>query len=217
MARTKKTLRIGVGSAKRAKPAGGSRKPPTQWGKSKTLPDPDDNDADDVELRCGRSKTEKEKESVTMAVRPKRNSPWKDSMGFIDPDQIDEDAFEEAERAVEEQLAGVYACLVGLPNPPDPRNIPTAATAAAAATDEGSGEFGIGIGDDEGIGKDEYVVEKDVDQYNDLGIIKSNLNYDDDSVFADEEPPVDMSYYRDTNGMHGQNLTRGGPERPDTS
>jgi hypothetical protein len=39
----------------------------------------------------------------------------------------------------------------------------------------------------------EYVVEKDVDQYNDLGIIKSNLNYDEDSDFADEEPPVDMS------------------------
>ena len=63
MARTKKTLRIGVGSTKRAKPAAGSRKPPTQWGKSKTLPDPDDKDAEDVELRCGRSKTEKEKES----------------------------------------------------------------------------------------------------------------------------------------------------------
>ncbi len=143
MARTKKTLRIGVGSAERAKPAGGSWKPPTQRGKSKTLPDPDNKDADDVELRCGRSKTEKEKESDTTAVRPKRSSPRKDSMGFIDPDQIDEDAFEEAERAVEKQLVGVYACLVGLPNPPDPRNIPAAATAAAATTDEGSGEFGI--------------------------------------------------------------------------
>ncbi len=60
-------------------------------------------------------------------------------------------------------------------------------------------------------------MEKDVDQYNDLGISKSNLNYDDDSDFADEEPLVDMSYYRDANGMRGQNLTRGGPERPDTS
>jgi hypothetical protein len=69
-----------------------------------------------------------------------------------------------AERAVQEQLAGIYACLAGPPNPNhDPDNIPMAATAAAAANVEGAGEFGIGIGNDEGIGDDEYVVEKNVD------------------------------------------------------
>ncbi len=34
-----------------------------------------------------------------------------------------------AQDAVQQQLAGVYASLVGPPNPPDPRNIPGAATA----------------------------------------------------------------------------------------
>jgi hypothetical protein len=34
-----------------------------------------------------------------------------------------------------------------------------------------------------------------VEQYDEFGIVKSNLNYEDDSVFADEEPPADMSYY----------------------
>jgi hypothetical protein len=105
----------------------------------------------------------------------------------------------------------VYASLVGPPNPKDPGNIPASATAAAATTDEVVRYDGLGIGDDD------YVVEKDVEQYNEFGILKSNLNYDDDSDFANEEPPADMSYYRDTNDMRGQNLTRGGPERPDTS
>ncbi len=116
-----------------------------------------------------------------------------------------------AQEAVQQQLAGVYASLVGPPNPPDPRNIPAAATAAAATTDEVAGYNGLGIGNND------YVVEKDVEQYDEFGIVKSNLNYDDDSDFVDEEPPADMSYYRDTNDMREQNLTRGGPERPDTS
>ncbi len=39
-----------------------------------------------------------------------------------------------AQRAVREQLTGVYACLVAPPNPnPDPAHNPTVATAAAAA------------------------------------------------------------------------------------
>ncbi len=128
----------------------------------------------------------------------------------------------------QEQLAGVYACLIG-PRNPDPDNIPTVVTAGAgasaaaadnAAEDVAVGQqlgFGIGIGHDEGIGDDEYVVEKDVDEYNELGIIKSNINYDDNSDFASEEPSVDMTYYEDTTGTRGQNLTKGGPERPDTS
>ena len=78
----------------------------------------------------------------------------------------------------------------------------------------GYDELGIG---DKGIGDDDYVMEKDVEKYDEFGIVKVNLNYDDDSDFADEKPPADMSYYRDTNDMRGRNLTRGGPERPDTS
>jgi hypothetical protein len=74
-----------------------------------------------------------------------------------------------------------------------------------------------GYDDGLGIGNDDYVMEKDVEQYDEFGIVKVNLNYDDDSDFADEKPPADMSYYRDTNDMRGQNLTKGGPERPDTS
>ncbi len=64
-----------------------------------------------------------------------------------------------------------------------------------------------------GGGNIHYVMEKDVEQYDEFGIVKVNLNYDDDSDFADEKPPADMSYYRDTNDMRGRNLTRGGPER----
>jgi hypothetical protein len=165
-------------------------------------------------------------------------------MGFINPDEIDPDAYEDesikldpapfestntnrqshspipivkrflqrsAQDAVQQQLAGAYASLVGPPNPPDPRNIPAAATSAAATTDFVAGYDGLGIGDDD------YVVEKGVEQYNEFGIVKSNLNYNDNSDFTDEEPPADMSFYtRDTNDMRGRNLTRGGPERPDT-
>ncbi len=58
----------------------------------------------------------------------------------------------------------MYASLVGPPNPLDPRNIPAVATAAAATTDEVTGnDDGLGIGDDD------YVVEKDVEQYNEFG------------------------------------------------
>ena len=227
----------------KAKPAAGSRKPPLQRLKRKNLDDPDHKDPDYVELRRGRSRTETNKDSETAAERPKRTSPRKDSMGFMNPDEIDPDASEDeyteldrapfessntnkqsrspiaivkrflqrsAEEAVQQQLAGVYASLVGPPNPPDPRNIPAVATAAAATTDEVAYD-GLGIGDDD------YVVEQDVEQYNEFGIIKSNINYDDDSDFADEEPPSDMSYYRETNDLRGRNLTRGGPQRPDTS
>jgi hypothetical protein len=170
-------------------------------------------------------------------------------MGFIDPDAIDPEAYEDvvaepeldpapfdptktknrspiaivkrflqkkAQEAVQQQLAGVYASLVQSPNPPDPTNIPGAATAAAATTDEVTGYDELGIGE-EGIGDDDYVMENDAEQYDEFGIVKGNLNYDDVSDFADVKAPADMSYYRDTNDMRGHNLTSGGPERPDTS
>jgi hypothetical protein len=136
-------------------------------------------------------------------------------MGFIDPDAIDPEAYEDvvaepeldpapfdptktknrspiaivkrflqkkAQEAVQQQLTGVYASLMGTPHPPDPTNIPGAATAAAATTDEVTG-YDDGLG----IGNDDYVMEKDVEQYDEFGIVKVNLNYDDDSVFANEE------------------------------
>jgi hypothetical protein len=181
MARTRKTHpstpQKGQGSnstaqgRNKAKPAAGSRKPPSQRPKRK-LDDPDliDPDYVDVELRWGRSRRETNKDSEIAAERPMRTLPWKDSMGFINPDEIDPDAYEDeselvpakqsrspmaivkrflqrsAQEAVQQQLAGVYASLVGPPNPPDPRNIPGAATAAAATTDEVTGYDGSGIG-----------------------------------------------------------------------
>ncbi len=42
-------------------------------------------------------------------------------------------------------------------------------------------QFGYEIGHDEGIGEDEYVLEKNVDEYNEIGIVKSNISYDEDS------------------------------------
>ena len=106
MARTKKTHpgtpQKGRGSnstaqgCNKAKPAAGSRKPPSQRPKRKFI-DPDLNNPDyvDVELRWGWSRTETNKDSETAAERPKRTSPWKDSMGFINPDEIDPDAYED--------------------------------------------------------------------------------------------------------------------------
>ena len=244
MARTKKTHPGTPPKGRKAKPPAGSRKPPSQRPKRK-VGDPDIKDPDyveDVELRRGRSRI-----VTNAAERPKRSSPRKDSMGFIDPDAIDPEAYEDvapvldpapflptttknrspiaivkrflqrsAQEAVQQQQAGVYASLIRSPNPPDPTNIPGAATAAAATTDEVTGYDELGIGD-KGIGDDDYVMEKDVEKYDEFGIVKVNLNYDDDSDFADEKPPADMSYYRDTNDMHGRNLIRGGPERPATS
>ena len=199
MARTKKTHPGTPPKGRKAKPAAGSSKPPSQRPKRK-VGDPDIKDPDyveDVELRRGRSRT-----VTNAAERPKRSSPRKDSMGFIDPDAIDPEAYEDviaqpeldpppfeptttknrspiaivkrflqrsAQEAVQQQLAGVYASLIRSPNPPDPTNIPGAATAAAATTDEVTGYDGLGIGDDD------YIVEKDVEQYDEFGIVQSKV------------------------------------------
>ena len=110
---------------------------------------------------------------------------------------------------------------VFLPPPvDDPPNIPPAATAAAATsnmenvadseTDEEDGS-GSEIDDDE-----EYTADITA-QYNEYGLVRSNINYDDDSAFEDEEPVQDMSYYRAPDGRKGRKLTAGGPMRPDIS
>ena len=79
----------------KAKPVAGSRKPPSQRPKRKYLDDSDPKDPDYAELRWGWSRTETNKDSETAAERPKRTSPWKDSMGFMNPDEIDPDAYED--------------------------------------------------------------------------------------------------------------------------
>ncbi len=45
-------------------------------------------------------------------------------------------------------------------------------------------------------GDDEYCPPP-LDRYSVMGLIKSNVNYVDDSAFADKEPEEDMSYYCD--------------------
>jgi hypothetical protein len=112
MARTKKTHpgtpQKGRGSnstaqgRRTAKPAAGSRKPPSQRPKRKQIDDPDPKDPDYVELRRGRSRTEAtDKDSDTAGERPKRTLPRKDSLGFLDPDEIDPDAYEDEETEIE--------------------------------------------------------------------------------------------------------------------
>jgi hypothetical protein len=39
------------------------------------------------------------------------------------------------------------------------------------------------------MGADDWVTETNVENYHDNGIVKSNINYDNDSDFADEKPP----------------------------
>jgi hypothetical protein len=132
-----------------------------------------------------------------------------------------------AERAdrMENCLAGVYASLMS-PSIADPENIPPAATAMAignAATTAASiGRESDGADEvreqlEFGIGDDKYVFEKNVQQYNKFGVIRSSIDYDEDSAFEDKEPTFDMSYYRETGGRCGRQLSAGGPKQPDVS
>ena len=70
--------------------------------------------------------------------------------------------------------------------------------------------------DYEGVGDDDIVAERNVDDYTECGLVKSTIDYDDDSAFEDDEVPQDMNYYRDTNGRPGRSLIDGGPQRPCT-
>jgi hypothetical protein len=106
----------------------------------------------------------------------------------------------------------------------DPEHVPPVAAAAASVSALGNTDY-YEEGDEVsrqllleggGMGTDEFVEEANFDQYNEYGIVKSNINYDTDSDFADEEPPPDMSYYRETAVRRGRSLNPGGPERPDT-
>ena len=70
--------------------------------------------------------------------------------------------------------------------------------------------------DNEGVGDDDIVAESNVDDYTEYGLVKSTINYDDDSAFEDDEVPQDMNYFRDKNGRPGRALMDGGPQRPST-
>jgi hypothetical protein len=123
---------------------------------------------------------------------------------------------------MENSLVRVYASLMSS-SIADPENIPPAAPAAAignaATTAASSGRESDGADEvheqfEFGIGDDKYVVEKNVQQYNKFGVIRSSINYDEDSAFEDEEPTFDMSYNKETGGRCGRQLSAGGPERP---
>jgi len=66
------------------------------------------------------------------------------------------------------------------------------------------------------VGDDDIVTEPNVDDYTEYGLVKSTINYDDDSAFEDDEVPQDMNYFRDKNGRPGRALMDGGPQRPST-
>jgi hypothetical protein len=228
---------------------------PHPRGKRKDVP----TDAD-YEPHRGRSKRSPTDIDDRSHRSSKTETPPKDMLGFINPDHIARDVFDEdivdktgeedgagsrttksrtpiailhhfiqrsAERAnrMENCLAGVYASLMS-PSIADPENIPPAATAAAignaATTVVSSGRESDGAGEvreqlEFGIGDDKYVFEKNVQQYNKFGVIRSSINYDEDSAFEDEEPTFDMSYYRETGGRRGRQLSAGGPKQPDVS
>ena len=82
--------------------------------------------------------------------------------------------------------------------PPDLVNVPHAASASTSAKHDIVDQFAIvakpNFYKEYSDGDDEYCPSP-LDRYTEMGLIKSNVDYDDDSTFADEEPDEDMSYY----------------------
>ena len=113
-----------------------------------------------------------------------------------------------------------YTCLMApRQSNVDPEHVPPVAAAAASVTALGRTDDYYEEGDEVsrhllleggGMGTDEFVKEANSDNYNEDGIVKSNINYDSDSDLVDEEPPPDMSYYRETSGRRGRSLNPGG-------
>ena len=72
-----------------------------------------------------------------------------------------------------------------------------------------------------GIGDDEYIVDSPdravTKKYNEMGLVNSGLDYDNNSAFADEEPGDDLTYYRDEKMHCGRRRTVGGPPKPEFS
>jgi hypothetical protein len=102
---------------------------------------------------------------------------------------------------------------------PDPVNMPHAASASTSAEHDIVDQFAIiakpNLYKEYSDGDDEYCPSP-LDRYCAMGLIKSNVDYDDDSAFAVKEPEEDMSYYCDDEekGCRGRKLTEGGPENP---
>jgi hypothetical protein len=106
--------------------------------------------------------------------------------------------------------------------PPDPVNVPHAASASNSAEHDIVDKFAIVAKQNrykEYCDGDYDYCPSPLDRYSAMGLIKSNVNYDDDSAFADEEPEEDMTYCHDDEekGCHSRKLTEGGPEKPDVS
>ena len=105
---------------------------------------------------------------------------------------------------------------------PDPVNVPHAASASTSADHDLVNLFDIvakpNCHNEYSDGDDDYFPSPP-DRYSEMGLIKSNVDYDDDSASADEEPEEDMSYYCDDaeTGRCGRKLTEGGPEKPNVS
>ena len=106
--------------------------------------------------------------------------------------------------------------------PPDPVNVPHAASAFTSAEQDIAHQFAIvakpNLYKEYSDGDDNYC-PLPLNRYSEMRLIKSDVNYDDDSAYADKEPEEDMSYYCDDEekGCRGRKLTEGGPEKPNVS
>ena len=102
---------------------------------------------------------------------------------------------------------------------PDPVNLPHAASASTSADHDLIDLFDIvakpNCHNKYSDGDDDYF-SSPPDQYSEMGLIQSNIDYDDDSAFADEEPEEDMSYDCDDEekDCRGRKLSEGGTENP---
>ncbi len=83
---------------------------------------------------------------------------------------------------------------------PDPVNVPHAASASTSAEHDIVDQFAIvakqNLYKEYSDGDDDYCPSP-LDGYSAMRLIKSNVNYDDDSAFVNEEPEEVMSYYCD--------------------
>jgi hypothetical protein len=106
--------------------------------------------------------------------------------------------------------------------PTDPVNVQYAVVASTSAEQDIVDQFAIvakpKLHNKYSDGDDDYCPSP-LDRYSEMGLIKSNVNYDDDSAFADKDPEEEMSHYCDDEekGRRGRKLTEGGPEKTDVS
>ena len=94
--------------------------------------------------------------------------------------------------------ADVYDVLkLPLTQPSNPVNVQHAASASTSAEQDIVDQFvivaNLKLHNEYSDGDDNYC-PLPLDWYSEMGLIKSNVNYDDDSAFADREIEEDMSY-----------------------